>query len=271
MPDVTGTNGKDTLSASGAADTVTALGGSDRVDALGGDDTVSGGDGADTLAGGAGNDILYGHSIADLEPSSSNITATLLADVGSGALAVTGAPGDNGFVYALRKNTGDIIRIDTTTGAQTTFLDIPDGHFSTQSERGVLNVVFHPDYAANGRFFVYLTNTTGDIELREYARSIGDATVANATPVQTILTIPHGDFANHNGGSLAFGPDGNLYIGIGDGGSANDPDGNAQNINVLLGKILRIDVDGDDFPGDATRNYAIPDGNPFAGTTPGAD
>ncbi len=95
--------------------------------------------------------------------------------------------------------------------------------------------------------------------------------MATPTPVQTILTIPHAEFANHNGGSLAFGPDGNLYIGVGDGGSSNDPDGNAQNINVLLGKILRIDVDGDDFPGDATRNYAIPDGNPFAGATPGAD
>jgi Ca2+-binding RTX toxin-like protein len=270
MPDFTGTNATEILNGSDTADTVAALGGSDKVNGLGGDDTVSGGDGADTLAGGTGNDILYGHSVADLDPNSGNITATLLANVGSDALALSGAPGDDGFVYALRKNTGDIIRIDTTTGAQSTFLDIPDNQFSTQSERGVLNVVFHPDYASNGRFFVYLTNTSGDIELREYARS-ADPAVATPTPVQTILTIPHAEFATHNGGSLAFGPDGNLYIGVGDGGSSNDPAGNAQNVNVLLGKILRIDVDGDDFPGDPTRNYAIPNGNPFAGATPGAD
>ena len=270
MPNFPGTNASETLSGSATTDTVTALGGSDQVDGSGGDDTVSGGDGTDTLLGGAGNDILYGHSVADLDPNSGNITATLLANVGSGALALSSAPGDDGFVYALRKDTGDVIRINTTTGSQSTFLDIPDNQFSTQSERGTLNVIFHPDYASNGRFFVYLTNPSGDIELREYARS-GDPAVATPTPVQTILTIPHAELPNHNGGSLAFGPDGNLYIGVGDGGGGNDPDNNAQNINVLLGKILRIDVDGDDFPDDSTRNYAIPDGNPFAGATPGAD
>jgi hypothetical protein len=270
MADITGTNATELLNGTETPDKITALGGTDQVDALGGDDTVSGSDGTDTLRGGAGNDILYGHSIADLDPNSGNITATLLANVGSDALALSGAPGDDGFVYALRKNTGDVIRINTTTGSQSTFLDIPDTQFSTVSERGVLNIAFHPDYAANGRFFVYLTNPSGDIELREYARS-GDPAVATPTPVQTILTIPHAEFPNHNGGSLAFGPDGNLYIGVGDGGSSNDPDGNAQNIDVLLGKILRIDVDGDDFPADPARNYAIPDGNPFAGATPGAD
>src|ERR1044072_679456 len=121
MPDFTGTNASETLNGSETADKITVLGGTDKVAALGGDDTVSGGDGSDTLLGGAGNDILYGHSIADLDPSSGNITATLLADIGpgpipvTGPLALTGAPGDDGFVYALRKNTGDIIRIDTTT------------------------------------------------------------------------------------------------------------------------------------------------------------
>jgi Ca2+-binding RTX toxin-like protein len=269
MADFKGTEASETLKAGEAADTVAALGGGDVVEALGGDDTVSGGDGADTLRGGAGNDILYGHSVADLDPSSGNINATLLANVGQGALALSSAPGDDGFVYAVRKHTGEVIRIDTATGAQSTFLDIPDDQFSTQGERGVLNVVFHPDYEANGRFFVFLTNNGGDIEVREYARS-DDPAVATVTPVQTIITIEHSEFSNHNGGSLAFGPDGNLYIGIGDGGDSNDPHNNAQNINVLLGKILRIDVDSDDFPGDPTRNYAIPDGNPFVDAA-GAD
>ncbi|HEV8389705.1 MAG TPA: PQQ-dependent sugar dehydrogenase [Dongiaceae bacterium] len=271
MTIITGTHASEILNGTKAPDTIEGLGGGDQIDALGGDDTISGGDGADTLRGGDGNDVIYGHSVADLDPNSGNINATLLANVGAGALFVTGAPGDDGFVYALRKDTGDIARINTNTGAQSTFLDIPDSQFSTQSERGVLGLAFHPDYAANGRFFVYLTNPTGDIEVREYARSAGDSAIADVAPVQTIITIPHSAFANHNGGSLTFGPDGNLYIAVGDGGSANDPDGNAQNINVLLGKILRIDVNGDDFPGDPSRNYAIPDDNPFAGVTPGAD
>ncbi len=271
MANFAGTHATEILNGTSSPDKIDTLGGSDKVDALAGDDTVSGGDGADNLKGGDGNDIIYGHSVADLDPSSGNITATLLADVGSGALFVTGAPGDDGFVYALRKNTGDVIRINTTTGAQSTFLDIPDSQFSIQSERGVLGLAFHPDYETNGRFFVYLTNPSGDIELREYARSAGDPAVADAALVETILTIPHPTFANHNGGSLAFGPDGMLYIAVGDGGSGNDPAGNAQNINVLLGKLLRIDVNDDDFAGDPTRNYAIPADNPFAGAIPGAD
>src|SRR5688572_751547 len=270
MPDFTGTNATEILGASETSDTVAALGGSDQVNALGGDDTVSGGDGTDTLRGGAGNDILYGHSIADLDPSSGNITATLLADVGDGAVFVTGAPGDDGFVYAVRKDVGDIIRINTTTGAQTTFLDIPPTDFLGGGERGVLSVAFHPDYEDNGRFFVFLTNTAGDIEVREYARSAGDPPTSDPASAELIITIPHPTFGNHNGGTVAFGPDGLLYISTGDGGGADDPNGNAQNINSLLGKILRIDIDGDDFPADATRNYAIPPDNPFAGATPGA-
>ena len=270
MPDFIGTNATEILSASETSDTVTALGGSDQVDALGGDDTVSGGDGTDTLRGGAGNDILYGHSIADLDLNSGNITATLLADVGDGAVFVTGAPGDNGFVYAVRKDAGDIIRINTTTGAQTTFLDIPPTDFLGGGERGVLSVAFHPDYEDNGRFFVFLTNPAGDIEVRDYARSAGNPPTSDPTSAEPIITIPHPTFGNHNGGTVAFGPDGFLYISTGDGGGADDPNGNAQNINSLLGKILRIDIDGDDFPADATRNYAIPPDNPFAGATPGA-
>ena len=158
-----------------------------------------------------------------------------------------------------------------TTGAQSVFLDIPAGQFSAGGERGVLGLAFHPDYATNGRFFVFLTNPAGDIEVREYLRSAGDPTLADPTPVRTIITIPHPTFGNHNGGSLAFGPDGYLYIGTGDGGGGNDPAGNAQNTAVLLGKILRLDVNGDDFPADASRNYAIPADNPFAGATAGAD
>ena len=271
MADITGTHASETLNGTDGLDTVQGLGGSDQINGLGGADTISGGDGADMLQGGDGDDTIYGHSVADLTPNSSDITATQLANVGSGAVFVTGAPGDGGFVYALRKDVGDIVRIDTATGAQSTFLDIPASQFSPGGEGGVIGLTFHPDYASNGRFFVFLTNPAGDIEVREYARSTANPAVAEPAPVETVITIPHPTFANHNGGSLAFGPDGYLYISTGDGGSGNDPDGNAQNTNVLLGKILRVDVNGDDFPTDPSRNYAIPNDNPFAGATPGAD
>jgi Ca2+-binding RTX toxin-like protein len=270
MADIIGTNATEILNGTGDFDTIQGLGGSDRINGLGGIDTISGGEGADTLSGGDGNDTIYGHSSADLDPGSGDITATLLANVGSGAVFVTGAPGDDGFVYALRKDVGDVIRIDTSTGEQAAFLDIPNSEFAAGGERGVLGLAFHPEYETNGRFFVFLTNPSGNIEVREYARSAADPAAANPELVQTIITIPHPGFANHNGGSLAFGPDGHLYISTGDGGGANDPNGNAQNLNVLLGKILRLDVNGDDFPTDSSRNYAIPDDNPFVGAA-GAD
>ncbi len=270
MANITGTNATENRNGTANPDTIQGLGGSDQINGLAGADTISGGDGRDTLLGGDGNDIIYGHSSADQNPSSGNITATLLANVGSGAVFVTGAPGDGGFVYALRKDVGDIVRINTATGAQSTFLDIPSTQFLAGGERGVLGLAFHPDYADNGRFFVFLTNPVGSIEVREYARSDANPAVAVPAVVQTIITIPHPNFGNHNGGSLAFGPDGYLYVATGDGGGANDPNNNAQNINVLLGKILRLDVNGDGFPANSSRNYAIPDDNPFAGATPGA-
>jgi Ca2+-binding RTX toxin-like protein len=157
MSDITGTNASETLNGTSGLDTIQGLGGSDQIDGLGGADTISGGDGADTIRGGDGDDTIYGHSIADLNANSGNITATLLANVGSGAAFVTGAPGDSDFVYALRKDVGDIVRIDRSTGAQSTFLDIPASQFTGGGEQGLLGLACHPDYAANGRFFVFLT------------------------------------------------------------------------------------------------------------------
>ncbi len=271
MANITGTNASQTLNGTSSPDTIQGLGGSDVINALGAADTVSGGDGADTLQGGDGNDTLYGHSAADLNANSGKITATLLTNVGSSAVFVTGAPGDNGFIYALRKDGGIVTRINTATGAQSTFLDIPDSTLSSGNEQGVLSMAFHPNYENNGRFFALLTNAAGNVELREYARQDGNPPTADPASARTIITIPHTTSAVHNGNSLAFGPDGNLYISTGDGGGLNDPNENAQNNEVLLGKIVRIDVNNDDFPTDTSKNYAIPDGNPFAGATPGAD
>ncbi|WER47458.1 PQQ-dependent sugar dehydrogenase [Cupriavidus sp. WKF15] len=138
----------------------------------------------------------------------------------------------------------------------TPFLDIAS-LTTTDGERGLLSMAFDPAYAANGRFYVYYTNSAGNITIARYQVSASNPNVAD--PAATILlTIPHPSFSNHNGGLLAFGPDGMLYLGTGDGGSEGDPSGNAQNLNSLLGKLLRIDVSG-------AQAYAIPPGNPFAG------
>lgn len=137
-------------------------------------------------------------------------------------------------------------------------------------ERGLLGLAFHPQYEINGRFYVFYTRAAdGALTVARYQVS-ANPNVANAGSGAVLLTIAH-PRGNHNGGHLVFGPDGYLYVGTGDGGDAGDPDENGQNVNTLLGKILRIDPDGDDFPADPNRNYAIPGGNPFAGATAGAD
>jgi glucose/arabinose dehydrogenase len=126
-------------------------------------------------------------------------------------------------------------------------------------ERGLLGLAFHPQYSENGFFFVDYTNTAGDTVIARY-RVSSDPGAADSSSGVTLLTIPQ-PFANHNGGQLAFGPDGYLYVGMGDGGSANDPMCNGQRDESLLGKILRIDVDAN---AGSAPFYGIPPDNPFA-------
>ena len=141
----------------------------------------------------------------------------------------------------------------------TPFLDIT-ARVVSGGERGLLSLAFDPVYATNGRFYVYYTGAQGDIFVDRFTVS-GNPDVAN-TASDPVLTIQHRENSNHNGGLLLFGPDGMLYAGTGDGGGAGDVPNNAQNIDVLLGKILRLNV--------ATLPYTIPAGNPFSGQ-PGAD
>ena len=231
------------------------------------DKVLSGTDGADTLEGGRGDDRIFGFDGKDKSGDVGAISAKLVGSGFDGAVFASAAPGDPDHLYVLRKDVGEIHILDPATGQSSLFLDIPETQFTTGGEQGVLGLAFHPDYAENGRYFVHLVNADGDIEVREYARSANP----NAGAVKTIITVPHPVNGNHNGGTVVFGPnDGYLYVAIGDGGGGNDPDGNGQNKNVLLGKILRLDVNGDDFPADAGRNYAIPDDNPFVGKD-GAD
>jgi glucose/arabinose dehydrogenase len=134
------------------------------------------------------------------------------------------------------------------------FLDIRSA-ISSGGERGLLGLAFHPRFTENRRFFVNYTDRGGDTHIAEFRAR--DADAADAGSERTLLVIAQ-PFSNHNGGGLAFGRDGRLYIGLGDGGSGGDPLNNGQRLDTLLGKMLRLDVDG-------AEPYTVPSDNPFRG------
>lgn len=152
---------------------------------------------------------------------------------------------------------GRIRIVQNGTLVVTPFLDI-DEKVMSGGEQGLLSVAFHPQYATNRRFYVYYVDNAGNLQIERYTAPTATSNVADPATALPIINIPHPTNQNHNGGQLAFGPDGFLYIGTGDGGAGGDPPNNAQNLSVLLGKILRLDVSQD--------TYAIPTTNPFRST-----
>jgi glucose/arabinose dehydrogenase len=182
---------------------------------------------------------------------------------------LTAPPGDRDRVFVVEQHTGEILIIDVTDGSinATPFLTVTG--LSTGNEQGLLGLAFHPDYAVNGYFYVYFTDPSSNVVRYQVS---GEPDIADASSETPVLSFGQ-PAANHNGGWIGFGPDDTLYIASGDGGGSNDDGaghtpgtGNAQDItDNLLGKILRIDVDGDGFPADPNRNYAIPADNPFVG------
>jgi len=163
-------------------------------------------------------------------------------------------------MFVVQQN--GIIKIVQPNGTvnSTNFLDI-SSKITYGGERGLLGLAFHPQYSTNGYFFVYYNDTSGNITVARYTRS-SNADVADAATEKIILNQPK-PFANHNGGSIHFAPDGYLWIVTGDGGSGGDPNNNGQNKNSLLGKMLRLDI-------NSTGPYNIPPDNPFVGAD-GAD
>jgi glucose/arabinose dehydrogenase len=157
----------------------------------------------------------------------------------------------------------------TETGSATflgTFLDIR-ALVSCCGERGLLGLAFHPEYASNGYFFVYYTRRSdGDVVIARYQAPSASSNTVDPASARILLTIEHSTYGNHNGGGLAFGPDGYLYAAVGDGGGSGDPLRSGQSLGTLLGKILRLDVDVVDDP---APYYEIPADNPFV-ATPGA-
>ncbi|MEW6245832.1 MAG: PQQ-dependent sugar dehydrogenase [Nitrospirota bacterium] len=176
-------------------------------------------------------------------------------------LFLTASPGDNNRLFVVEK--GGRIRIinRNTKALQGTFLDIT-ALVSTGGEQGLLGLAFDPQYAVNRRFYVSYTDAQGRSVIARYLTDPvnPDQALPQADRVLLTLTQP---FANHNGGMIAFGPDGFLYIGFGDGGSGGDPQNHAQNLNDLLGKLLRIDVSQATQP--PMPAYAIPASNPCVG------
>jgi len=222
------------------------------------------GGGTGTAGGGTGGNGDGGNGMIVCDEPGGAIPPLQLTEVASGLdlpLFVASSPGDTERLYVIEQN-GRIQLIKNGTLQNDPFLDISaivqQVAFSGD-ERGLLGLAFHPDYAQNGRFFVYYTDDQSNgLTLAEFSRSAGNPDAANGTPDRIFFSIEDGLQGNHNGGMLAFDPAGLLYIGVGDGGGSGDQNNHGQNIDLKLGKILRIDVDA--YPTPPAGN--LPGGDP---------
>ena len=173
----------------------------------------------------------------------------------SSPVFITHSGDSNGRLFIVEQ-TGRIRVIRKGVLRSAPFLDL-GSKISTGGERGLLGLAFHPDYGRNRKFYVNYTDHNGDTVVAQYLRSSTNANLADATTAKLVIRIPQ-PYSNHNGGMLAFGPDGYLYVGMGDGGDAGDPGNRAQSLSSLLGKILRLNV-------NTRRAYGIPPTNPYVG------
>lgn len=188
----------------------------------------------------------------------------VLAGLSSPVLVTNAGDGSNRLFIVEQTGRIQVLAPDTT--APTVFLNIATKLIAS-GERGLLGLAFHPQYATNRRFFVNYSRASDNATvIAEYTTSSSDPNVGDPESERVLLTIAQ-PFENHKGGMIEFGDDGFLYIGMGDGGSSNDPGNRAQNIDQLLGKMLRIGVD----PAPSGAPYTSPADNPFFGTTPGRD
>ncbi|HEX5386727.1 MAG TPA: PQQ-dependent sugar dehydrogenase [Gemmatimonadales bacterium] len=204
-------------------------------------------------AAACGSDATAGNPPESPPPSATSLRLQTVASGLAAPLFVTSPPSDPRLFIVEQGGTIRIVQNGALLAKP--FLDV-SAKISAGGERGLLGLAFDPDYAANGRFVVHYTAPNGDVHVASFHVS-ADPDVADATSETTLFTAPHSEFANHNGGMVTFGPDGELYVAIGDGGSGGDPHGNGQSLTTLLGKLVRIDL-------DAGTPYAIPPDNPFA-------
>jgi glucose/arabinose dehydrogenase len=190
-------------------------------------------------------------------PGDARIKLRLVASGLSKPVFMT-APRDNTGRLFIVEKTGRIRILQNGTLKSTPFLSIAS-QVSTGGEQGLLGLAFHPNHAVNRKLYVNFTDKSGNTIVREYRTCSTNRNVVCTSTARHILKVSQ-PYSNHNGGMLAFGPDGYLYIGMGDGGGSGDPAGNGQKLNTLLGKMLRIDINGT----TSTKPYRIPASNPFA-------
>ncbi len=198
--------------------------------------------------------FLIGAGLAGPSLAAPQIQLTPIVSGIDSPLAITHAGDGSGRLF-ITLQIGRILIYDGQQVLPAPFLDI-GSLITAEAERGLLSLAFHPDYVSNGFLYVNYTDLNGDTVVARYTVS-ADPDVVDPASAVILLNIPQ-PFANHNGGQLQFGPDGYLYIGMGDGGGGGDPSDNAQSLNSLLGKMLRIDV-------NAGPPYGIPPDNPFIG------
>lgn len=178
----------------------------------------------------------------------------------SAPLGVVNAGDGSGRLFVVEQ--GGTVRVVKGGKLQTgDFLDL-SAKVEDSGERGLLGLAFDPDFESNRRLYVYYTRSGGDIVVSRLTANTA-STAAPSSSEEVLFTIEHSANTNHNGGAMAFGPDGYLYLGVGDGGGGGDPDQNGQNVDTRLGKLLRIDVDATDAPGG---QYGYPPSNPYVGT-----
>ena len=196
--------------------------------------------GTGCLIGCSGGDTQQ-NSLPQL-PTSTSLTLQTITTNLTSPVFMTAAPNDNTRLFIVEQ--GGRIRIFDMISASlrpTPFLNL-SGLISTGGERGLLGMAFDTSYTTNGRLYVFYTDVNGNLVIARYVRAAVNSDLAGPASAAVLLTIPRDPtLSNHNGGMLAFGPDGCLYAGVGDGGSDGDPNGNGQNQNTRLGKLLRID------------------------------
>jgi hypothetical protein len=199
--------------------------------------------------------VLLGHgtdSLADSSPrvaSAAPMIALTLAFSGFTQPIFMAQPNDGTARYFVVERSGRIWIRDSGGRQATPFLDLRSRIVSTGAEQGLLGLAFHPNYRANRLFYVYYTATDGKNTLARYRASAANPNAADMASASILFAVPD-RFVNHNGGNLAFGRDGLLYVGMGDEGSAGDPHNNAQNLDSLYGKILRFNGDGQGLAGN---------------------
>ena len=219
-----------------------------RYVAPGDDDTSTGGDDDDATS--------QPDPCAGVDPvAGTAVSLTTVASGLSSPVHATHAGDGTGRMFVVEQAGKVLAFTDNGSGDESTWLDIRS-QVSSGGERGLLSIAFHPSFASNGRFFLYYTRSGGDVVISEFTVSGNPLSDAADSGSERILLVAEQPAGNHNGGQVVFGPDGYLYISIGDGGGAGDTYANGQRKDTFLAKILRIDVDSGD-------PYGIPADNPF--------